>query len=85
MIALPSMRCLDEAEKLQLVVGKEAGNLRQVRAVLLHVEEKIAEFAQRIEISDIPKRSLATLMRHRRGRGEPPVLERHSAVFSVLI
>src|SRR5215469_10442180 len=52
MVALQNMRCLDEAEKLQLVVGKEAGNLRQVRALLLHVEEKIAEFAQRIEIDE---------------------------------
>ena len=52
MVALPDMRRLVEAEKLQLVVDEEASDLRQIYAVLLHVEEKVAELAQRIEIGE---------------------------------
>ena len=52
MVALQNMRRLVEAEKLQLVIDEEASDLRQVRALLLHVKEKIAELAQRIKIGE---------------------------------
>src|SRR6202171_3294755 len=47
---LQNMRRLVEAEELQMIVDEEARDLRQRHAMLLHVKEKVAEVARRIEI-----------------------------------
>src|ERR1700730_9440456 len=59
--ALQNVRRLVEAEELQMIVGEEARDLRQRHAMLLHVKEKVAEIAHRIEIGEehyVPERTI---------------------------